>query len=227
MSQRYEPSRSRSQPRRTIRGNDDRRTDRDEAVDSDSSLAGRDRTGRPDSLDGFRAELYVRANAPAPVRVRSVIDRIDDLAADGHLDDYALHTVPPEVDLADRSASEGSSDIQGLLDVVDELTGREDCQRYPFRVISRRSAITGETAEVLMLPVLCLLLYDGSKLVDIAPHHGSDRTWSVEDGLSLVAESARAQGSPSAPPAAVVKARLASRSSDRLKVTDRVSGGGE
>ena len=181
---------------------DERRTVRDDA--GPPLTAATERASRPDgggAADGFKAELYVRADAPAPARVRSVVDRMDDLAADGRLDGYVVHAVPPEVNLSERSTATAATNVRGLLDVADRLAG-EDRHRYPFRIVSRHSAITDETTEVFILPALCLLLYDGSDLVDLAPCHGRNGTWHIEDCLSLVdraaADSDREDATPDA-----------------------------
>ena len=167
---------------------DERRTVRDGAGAAPPPTVETEESVRSDGggdAQGFKAELYVRANAPAPGRVRRVVDRMDDLAADGRLDGYVVHAVPPEVNLSERSTATAATNVRGLLDVADRLGG-EDRHRYPFRIVSRHSAITDETTEVFLLPALCLLLYDGSDLVDLAPCHGRDGTWHIEDCLSVV-----------------------------------------
>ena len=167
---------------------DGRRTVRDDGGAGPLPTADTETVPRTDgggATGGFKAELYVRANGPAPARVGSVVDRMDDLAADGRLDGYVVHTVPSEVNLSERSTATAATNVRGLLDVADRL-GSEDRHRYPFRIVSRHSAITDETTEVFMLPALCLLLYDGADLVDLAPYHGRNGTWNIEDCLSLV-----------------------------------------
>lgn len=166
---------------------DGRRTVRDDARAGQPLTAGAEWVRRPDGGGdaGLKAELYVRADPPTPARVRSVVDRMDGLVADGRLDGYVVHAVPPEVNLSERSMATAATNIRGLLDVADRLAG-EDRHRYPFRIVDRYSAITDETTEVFLLPALCLLLYDGPDLVDLAPYHGRDGTWHIEDCLSLV-----------------------------------------
>lgn len=163
---------------------DTTQTDRDRpsAIDADESSAER----------GLTADLYLRAHSPTPDRDRSVVATLDALAAGGELADYAVHRIPPEVDLDGDTASETDGHVHSLVTVADRLSDRDEGHGYPFRRLSRRSAITGDASTVLLLPVRCLLLYEGSDLIDVAPHSGPDGPWTVEDTLATVAASARA-----------------------------------
>ena len=172
------------------------------------------------------AELYVRANSPAPVQVQSVIETLGRLSTEGGLADYTVHAVPSEIEIDGWSRADADEHLRTLFDVADRLFDRDEGHRYPFRRVARQSLITDETADVLLLPVLCLLVYDGSELIDVAPHHGPDTTWSGEDSLELVAETARWERTD-APVPTHYPIRTPGRTDDPTGLTGRLDGGGE
>lgn len=56
----------------------------------------------------------------------------------------------------------------------------------PFDVRTRSSAITGESREIVVTPLLCLALYDGNTLVGVYPHDDGGRTRDVSTTVAAL-----------------------------------------
>jgi len=227
MPQREVPPR---RPRRLAR-----RRHRDDGGRTDTTTTDRDRPPATDVRDDastsdrrLTADLFLRAHSPAPERDRSVVETLDALAASGGLADYAVHRIPPEVDLDGDTTGETDGPVHSLLAVADRLSDSEDGRGYPFRRVSRRSAITGETGTVVLLPARCLLVYEGPELIDVAPHFGPGNPWTVEDSLATMAEITRTAAEAEAPIRTARSDPGRDRGSgDRLDLLERVRDGSE
>lgn len=132
-------------------------------------------------------ELYVRGDAPIPERRARVIERLDRLERMNRIDGYRVRTWPNAVSL-DLTDDGDADSIPGTVRAFEEWADRHDRDlRPPFSVHTSRSDITGETEELLRLPVLCLAAYDGRDLVAVYPCCEGDSVLTVDHGLDALA----------------------------------------
>ena len=131
-------------------------------------------------------DLYVRADAPVVERRQSVIDRLKRLEGQDRIDGFRVHPWPRAISLGLADEIDGD----GIRDVVRSFeTWADRCDRHirpPFDVRTTHSAITGESDELLVLPVICLAAYDTGDLVDVAPSSDGGSVYTVEDALDAI-----------------------------------------
>lgn len=132
-------------------------------------------------------DLYVRADAPVPERRDEVVDRLQYLSTHDRIADFEVIPWPRAVSLglADRIADDG---IPGTVRSFERWASRHGLRLRPqFDVRQSRSTITGETDDLLVLPVLCLAARDEDGLAWIVPVHDGASTVTVEDALDALA----------------------------------------
>lgn len=143
------------------------------------------------------AEFYARADTPVPEQRRKVLERLDTLASEGHIEDFAFHTWPNAVSLED--IEEGY--IRDIVDTVGRIRDWASTEEVridpPFGRSSYHSHITGERDERLTFPHMALVVEGEDGIECVYPHHDGEQTVTVEDGLAdLQAESAERSQPP-------------------------------
>jgi len=141
-----------------------------------------------------RAVLYVRSDLPAPSEKRrtAVEAELQELTCTGVLDEFETRAWDKRVPVD----SGGPCRERDLYNEFSEWAHEADVYLAPFfdtRVCY--STATGNRQKELVLPALCLTIYEDGDLAQIAPFAASGRTESVEDCLDRLA----ASGSPSQP----------------------------
>lgn len=140
-----------------------------------------------------RVDLFVRSLSPRGARGRpsAVVDRLEELLAAGHIDEYSVYVWGAEVGLSTPAA--GAGEGRAILDRVAAFRSWADRRGVALEGFDRRetTAMTGETRTVLVLPVLALAEYADGELVGVAPRSG-DGAVTVEDRLAAL--SRRAEG---------------------------------
>ena len=133
-----------------------------------------------------RAELFVRSDLPAPSQKRraAVERRLDELQCSGVIDEHGT------VFWEKRVPVEGSTGRRERT-LYDEFVRWADdhdaCLAPFFDTRSCYSTETGERRTELVLPALCLALYDGEELTQVAPFACGGSPRSVEDCLDDLA----------------------------------------
>lgn len=130
-------------------------------------------------------DLYARSDTPVPEWRDAVLDRLRRLRDRGRIAGFEVHSWPRAVSLplADRT----DDGIPGTVRTFERWAVRHDVRlRPPFGVRRTRSAITGETDELLVLPVVFLAARDDD-LVWVAPATDGESTVTVDDALDAVA----------------------------------------
>ena len=136
----------------------------------------------PQTTCGTRARLYVRETLPAPVRGRRerVTDRLSALVADGALARY-------DVDVWDkRIPADGSGDpeTQDAYLACSTWAAEAGVSLSPFfETRECYSWQTGERGTWVVLPALCLSVYEDDELVAVYPHRDGDTYESVWSGI--------------------------------------------
>lgn len=116
--------------------------------------------------------------------------RLEELAADGVVDELTVGAWPARVRLGDPGPH---SEAVARFEEYDAWADQWDVRvRPPFAVETRHSEITDETREVLVTPVQCLAVYVDGALREVFPHTTGQvargETYTVRDGLSLLDE---------------------------------------
>lgn len=135
-------------------------------------------------------DLYIRADAPIVDRRTAVIERLERLERQERIDEYSVRLWPRAVSLdLMRKADESRA-----VDAVREFERwAAQCGRYLspcFEVSTTHSVITDESDRLLVLPVLCMAVFNNGSLVDVAPSSDGDTVRSVEDLLAHIARGA-------------------------------------
>lgn len=133
-------------------------------------------------LDGVRVSFRVRSVMPME-RVDAYEQVLRACETAGHIDGYKLQGWPPEVAVAPGGPERAL--IRGY-DSYREWADRAGVRLEPaFTTRTRSSIVTGDEIEVLVLPALCLALYDDAgALVGVYPHTDAEGTYTVADALT-------------------------------------------
>jgi len=142
-----------------------------------------------------RAELFVRSDLPTPVQKRceAVESLLAELESDGVVDEAETAF------WAKRVPVEGGRSLE--RDRYNEFCewARETgvCLAPFFDTRECYSFETGEKQRELVLPALCLAIYEGGELTQVAPFTDSGESQTIEDCLTDLAEGKRSE--PAAP----------------------------
>lgn len=136
-----------------------------------------------------RAELYVRGGLPKPARQcrRTTERRLADLIASGPLRDASVSSWAKRVPIRRGDATE-----RRLYDEYRAWADDEGVRLRPFFDTREcYSTETGEKRQELVMPALCLALYDeDDDLVCVAPHADDSTTVTIADCLDWLHEAA-------------------------------------
>jgi len=131
---------------------------------------------------GARARLHVRERLPEPVRGRRerVTDALSALVADGTLATYDVESWDKRVP-ADGA---GDTELRDTYLSFEAWAEDETVSLTPFFATREcYSWETGERGTWVVLPALCLSVYEDGELVDVYPHRDGDTYESVWTGI--------------------------------------------
>lgn len=130
---------------------------------------------------GTRAVLYTRRELPPPAAEQSemLYQRLRDLAETDVVDDIRRKSWEKRapVDDCDRTLRDTYLSFSAWA----QETGRSISPF--FRTRECYSPEHGERTDWLVMPALCLAVYDGDELTAVYPHTEGDETKTVEDGV--------------------------------------------
>lgn len=135
----------------------------------------------PESPQTRRAELFVRADLPRPSECRrtAVEQRLQHLECAGVLDQYGTTAWKKRVPVADEDCPE-----RGRYEEFRDWAADAGATLSPF--FDTRlcySWATGEKRTELVMPALCLTIYEDGELVQVAPFARGGTTHSIEECL--------------------------------------------
>ncbi|ELZ16694.1 hypothetical protein C477_15000 [Haloterrigena salina JCM 13891] len=134
-------------------------------------------------------EITAVCHVRAPLLLEPVDRQVETLRAcesEGAVDDLLLRSWPKEVTLTDDTP------YQEALESVERFEGWADRRgvsiRPPFRERTATNQISGETTDVLIMPMLCLELYADDKLVGVFPHtdENADETYTTDEAIAAL-----------------------------------------
>lgn len=146
--------------------------------------------------ESLSIELYMREDVfGARTRQRETLERVESLEESQAVEETDAHGWPDRVRPEEASA-------HGVP--IDEFTAWADDRGVDLEPAFERrvdtSSITGETRERIVLPIMCLAVYEGDSLACVAPHVDGVETYTVGDcldDLEAIAESAATEPEPS------------------------------
>jgi len=145
------------------------------------------KTGEPTA--SIRAVLHSRKELPPPAasRVTSIEHRLESLAERSDIEFVGTRTWCNRAPLHPCESS--VRELFTEFSLWAESTGRS---LTPFFTV-RECYTTGETnrTDWLVLPVLCLAVYEGERLRAIYPHRRDSSSYTVDDGLELLESEVR------------------------------------
>lgn len=132
-------------------------------------------------------DLYVRAEGPITERRDTVIERLEQVDRRNQISEFRIHPWPRAMSLSLVKKMD-DDEIAGLFQSADEWADQHGLHiQPPFDVRTSRSAITGETDELLVLPVICLAAYTDGDLVAVFPCSDGESVYTVDDALDAIA----------------------------------------
>lgn len=144
--------------------------------------------------------MYVRSLSPAGnPRQQELVDRLDGLAADGVIDECAVHVVGDEVCPETATATDSGRFICERIDQFRDWADRNDVSLEScFEHTTVRSRITGEEYETIRVPTLALAEFDDSgDLQFVAPCDDGETRYTPASRLDqLAAQSLTTPGAP-------------------------------
>ncbi|MDL5360641.1 HTH domain-containing protein [Halalkalicoccus sp. NIPERK01] len=142
-----------------------------------------------ESHESLEAVLRLRTLAPYGIdrTQKEIIDRLRDLVKDGPLTDL-------DVDAWGASVrATGGNDVAAVRETVDEFArwaGRNDCSLTPAFEWRATDSFLDEESErgsvVVVLPLLCLAVYDDGTLEAVYPHRDDDEVHTIHDGVEAL-----------------------------------------
>lgn len=138
-----------------------------------------------------RAELFVRSDLPTPARQcrTTALSRVEELVDGGVLDEFSMTSWAKRVPL-DEDAELGAFE-RARFDEFSLWARSAGVRIAPFFDTREcHSSTTGERQTQLVLPAVCLALYDRDELVAVVPHVSESGTVSIGDAFDRLDESA-------------------------------------
>lgn len=156
-------------------------------------------------------DLYVRAEGPIAERRDTVIERLEQFDRRNQISEFSIHPWPRAMSLTLVKKMD-DNEIAGVFQSSEEWADQHGLHiQPPFDVRTSRSAITGETDELLVLPVICLAAYSDGDLIAVFPCSDEESVYTVADALDAIA----AGKSPTS--ASSIESDSASSDSERRK----------
>lgn len=125
--------------------------------------------------------LYVRADAPTVERRDAVIDRLKRLERQNRIAEFRIHPCPRAISLGLVKQLEGEG-IHELVRSVQTWAAQHDRHiSPPFDIHTSHSAITGESDELLVMPVMWIAAYVSGDLVGVAPSSEEESAHTLEN----------------------------------------------
>ncbi|WP_424004526.1 HTH domain-containing protein [Haloarcula salina] len=133
-----------------------------------------------------RARLFVRSELPTPSRKRcTAIEReVESLVCQGVID--GVETVEWQKRVPLRGDNSGERELYNEFAAWAREAGVALAPFFDTRLCY--STTTGERRRELVLPVVCLALYENGDLVRVAPFADGGRAESVEECIAAIAD---------------------------------------
>lgn len=134
-----------------------------------------------------RVELFTRAGAVGTYdRVTEATDWIRELDARDEVTECTVTTWDKHVAL-DNGRPGRSEEVLAKVEEFESWARERDASLYPFfEERTRGSLATDGEQRVIVLPVLCLAVYEAGALRELFPHAVDDVSYTVHEGLAAL-----------------------------------------
>jgi hypothetical protein len=141
----------------------------------------------PTERTGVHVELYARERLPSPVagRRERIEARLAELSAEEGIASFDVRTWPK------RIPCDGGADpeVRDRYLAFESWATREDARLTPFFGTREcYSMATGERGDWIVLPALCLAVYEDGSLEAVYPHTEGNTYRSVLSGIQSLAD---------------------------------------
>jgi len=137
--------------------------------------------------DPIRLELYVRTLSPPGARARqeAVLERLQRLDEEDHIDDFYVKVWGKQVDPTTRAADtdQGQFILNRIAEFKQWALAENTTLESFYQTHEQSSSITGEDHTNIVLPKMGLAEYHGSELEQVAPCTTGDDVYSVVDHI--------------------------------------------
>ena len=129
-------------------------------------------------------EFHARSELPPPAQQRAtqVLEELTVLLGEGALDELDRSTWPARVPVADPPP-----ELRDAYLAYEQLAEERGHRLTPF--FQTRECYTpeyGGWTDWLVLPAMCLAVYEDVELTAVYPHTDGEETYTVQDGLDLL-----------------------------------------
>lgn len=136
---------------------------------------------------GVTLELFTRAGAVGTHdRLAEAIGRVRALDADDRVSGCRVHTWNKQL----VPTGDGTERQRWVLERIEEFESwarERGVTLYPFfEERTRSSVLIDDEQPVIVLPVICLAVYEGERVREVFPRSDGDLTYTVFDGLAAL-----------------------------------------
>src|SRR6056297_1040755 len=139
------------------------------------------------NADPIRLELYVRTLSPPGARARqeAVLERLQRLEDEGHIDDFYVKVWGRQIDPTTRAADtdQGQFILNRIAEFKQWALAENTTLESFYQTHEQSSSITGEDHTNIVLPKMGIAEYHGSELEQVAPCTTGDDVYSIVDHL--------------------------------------------
>lgn len=135
-----------------------------------------------------RLELFVRSSVPAAARERqtATVERLRALDASEEVETVAVRSWEKRIPIGEDRHED--RETHRTYAAFAEWAREHGAELRPFFDTREcHSSITGESYTALVLPVMCLAVYESDRLRAVFPHTSEDRSYAVGDALDAIA----------------------------------------
>lgn len=139
------------------------------------------------AADSIRLELYVRTLSPSGARARqeAVLERLQRLEDDDHIDDFYVKVWGKQIDPTARAADtdQGQFILNRIAEFQQWALANNTTLESFYQTHEQSSTITGRDHTNIVLPKMGLAEYHGNELEQVAPCTTGDDVYNVIDHL--------------------------------------------
>ena len=154
----------------------------------------------PNTSEPLRLELYVRTLSPPGARSRqeAVIDRLNRLEDDDHVDDVFVKVWGKQIDPTTSAAetAQGQFILNRIAEFQQWALANNTTLDSFYQSRQQSSSITGEEHHTIVLPKMGLAEYHGDELAQVSPVAVGEDTKTVPEHLDALERRLRQDATP-------------------------------
>lgn len=140
---------------------------------------------------GLSVVLFVRSQAPSAIRSQqqTVIEQLEQLRADGHIDEFDVHVWGTEIcpDTAADGTTCHATTVHQLATFEAWAAQAEVSLARTFQRREYHSTITGDHYTSVITPLVCLAVFQAGEIQGVYPCDCEQTTYTVQTALDQLA----------------------------------------